>query len=86
MKSDSYRRFIRCDQYKELLKAPANKQKSPLPSKPLHNLARIAGKTWRQEHAAERFVYEYDLQFINLQSMDLLKFISVAGALFLCLG
>lgn len=27
MKSDSYRRFIRCDQYKELLKAPANKQK-----------------------------------------------------------
>ncbi|XP_015769416.1 PREDICTED: regulator of G-protein signaling 7-like [Acropora digitifera] len=45
MKSDSYRRFIRCDQYKELLKAPANKQKSPLPSKPLHNLARIAGKT-----------------------------------------
>ncbi|PFX27458.1 Regulator of G-protein signaling 11 [Stylophora pistillata] len=28
MKSDSYRRFIRCDQYKELLKAPANKQKS----------------------------------------------------------
>ncbi|XP_068752248.1 regulator of G-protein signaling 7-like [Montipora capricornis] len=45
MKSDSYRRFIRCDQYKELLNAPANKQKSPLPSKPLHNLARIAGKT-----------------------------------------
>lgn len=45
MKSDSYRRFIRCDQYKELLKAPANKQKSPLPTKPLQNLARIAGKT-----------------------------------------
>ncbi|KAM7428589.1 Regulator of G-protein signaling 7 [Porites harrisoni] len=43
MKSDSYRRFIRCDQYKELLKAPANKQKSPLPTNPLHNLARIAG-------------------------------------------
>ncbi|KAJ7357838.1 Regulator of G-protein signaling 7 [Desmophyllum pertusum] len=45
MKSDSYRRFIRCDQYKELLKAPANKQRSPLPIKPLQNLARIAGKT-----------------------------------------
>lgn len=45
MKSDSYRRFIRCDQYKELLKGPANKQRSPLPTKHLQNLARIAGKT-----------------------------------------
>ena len=31
MKSDSYRRFIRCDQYKELLNAPANKQKRLVP-------------------------------------------------------